>query len=163
VTVSASRSDMLMNYSNCYCDICIKSNRIKINFVSSANIRYFYAYSLVFVWTSAVVVTYVWSFNNFIQSDRKVSVHLMITIQKVKSNIQSVPRQCPDIYWHYLTQSDCLAVDRQGQRYTSLTLTPSVIPNYNYVTMVSDWNCLKYFCVFLYCNQQVHRDFMITL
>jgi hypothetical protein len=32
---------------------------------------------------------------------------------------------------------------------TRLTLTPSVIPNSNYVIMVSDWNCLKYFCVFL--------------
>jgi hypothetical protein len=36
--------------------------------------------------------------------------------------------------------------------------TPSVIPNSNYVIMVSDWNCLKYFCVFLYCHHQVHRD-----
>jgi hypothetical protein len=44
---------------------------------------------------------------------------------------------------------------------TRLTLTPSVIPNSNYVTMVSDCNCLKYFC-FLYCNQ-MHRDFLITL
>jgi hypothetical protein len=31
---------------------------------------------------------------------------------------------------------------------TRLTLTPSVIPNSNYVIMVSDWNSLKYFCVF---------------
>jgi hypothetical protein len=31
---------------------------------------------------------------------------------------------------------------------TRLTLTPSVIPNSNYVIMVSDCNCLKYFCVF---------------
>jgi hypothetical protein len=45
---------------------------------------------------------------------------------------------------------------------TRLTLTPSVIPNSNYVIMVSNWNCLKYFYVFLYCNHQVHRDF-ITL
>jgi hypothetical protein len=30
----------------------------------------------------------------------KVSVHLIITIQKVTSNVQSVPRQSPDIYWH---------------------------------------------------------------
>jgi hypothetical protein len=30
----------------------------------------------------------------------KKSVHLMITIQKVTSNVQSVPRQSPDIYWH---------------------------------------------------------------
>jgi hypothetical protein len=31
---------------------------------------------------------------------------------------------------------------------TKLTLTPSVIPNSNYVIMVSDWNCLKYFACF---------------
>jgi hypothetical protein len=59
--------------------------------------------------------------------------------------------------------SKCLAADRQGQGGTRLTLTPSVIPNSNYVFMVSDWNCLKYFCVFLYYNHQVHRDFLITL
>jgi hypothetical protein len=44
-----------------------------------------------------------------------------------------------------------------------LTLTPSVIPNSNYVIIVSDWNRLKYFCVCLYCNQKVHRDVLITL
>jgi hypothetical protein len=33
-----------------------------------------------------------------VQGDRKVSVHLTITIQKVTSNVQSVPRQSPDIY-----------------------------------------------------------------
>jgi len=33
-----------------------------------------------------------------IQGDQKVSVHLMITIQKVTSNVQSVPHQSPDIY-----------------------------------------------------------------
>jgi hypothetical protein len=33
-------------------------------------------------------------------------------------------------------QSDCLAADRQGQGDTRLTLTPSVIPNSNYVIMV---------------------------
>jgi hypothetical protein len=37
-----------------------------------------------------------------------------------------------------LAQSDSLAADRQGQGDTTLTLTPSVIPNYNYVTMSSD-------------------------
>jgi hypothetical protein len=36
--------------------------------------------------------------NMCIQDDQKVSVHLMITIQKVTSNVQSVPRQSPDIY-----------------------------------------------------------------
>jgi hypothetical protein len=42
----------------------------------------------------------------------------------------------------------CLAADRQGQGDTGLILTPSVIPNSNYVVMVSDWNCLKHFCMF---------------
>jgi hypothetical protein len=48
--------------------------------------------------------------------------------------------------------------------YTRLTLTPPSIPDSNYIIMVSDWNCLKYFCLFfLYCNHQMHRDFLITL
>jgi len=33
-----------------------------------------------------------------IQGDQKVSVLLMITIQKVTSNVQSVPRQSADVY-----------------------------------------------------------------
>jgi hypothetical protein len=33
---------------------------------------------------------------------------------------------------------------------TTRTLTPSVISNSNYVIVVSDWNCLKYFCVIFY-------------
>jgi len=33
-----------------------------------------------------------------IQSDQKVSMRLMITIQKVTSNIQNVPRKSQDIY-----------------------------------------------------------------
>jgi hypothetical protein len=32
---------------------------------------------------------------------------------------------------------------------TTLTLTPSVIPNSNYVIMEGDLNCLKY-CIFTY-------------
>jgi hypothetical protein len=67
-------------------------------------------------------------------ANQKVSVHPMITIQKVTSNVQS---SC-------LAQSDCPAADRQGQRDTTLTLTPSVIPNSNYVIVVR----LKYFCLF---------------
>jgi hypothetical protein len=34
----------------------------------------------------------------FLHGDQKVSVHLMIAIQKVTSNVQSVPRQSPDVY-----------------------------------------------------------------
>jgi hypothetical protein len=41
-----------------------------------------------------------------------------------------------------VAQPDCLAAGRQGQGDTRLTLMPSVIPNANYVIMVSDWNCL---------------------
>jgi hypothetical protein len=33
-----------------------------------------------------------------IQGDQKASAHLMITIQKVTSNVQIVLRQSPDIY-----------------------------------------------------------------
>jgi len=33
-----------------------------------------------------------------VQGDQKVSVHLIITIQKVTSNVHSVPRQSPDLY-----------------------------------------------------------------
>jgi hypothetical protein len=68
-----------------------------------------------------------------------------------------------NVFLSSLLGSICLAPDRQDQGDTRLRLTPSVIPNCNYVIMVSDWNCLKYFCVFLYCNHQVHRDFLITL
>jgi hypothetical protein len=45
---------------------------------------------------------------------------------------------------------------------THFTPTPSVIPNSDYVIMVSDWNCLKYFCVFLYCNHYVHTIILVT-
>jgi hypothetical protein len=77
-----------------------------------------------------------------IQDDQKISVHLMIKrqITPISQHTSFLP--------HYLAQSDCLAADRQGQGDTRLTLTPSVIPNSNYVFMVSDRNCLKYFCVF---------------
>jgi hypothetical protein len=78
----------------------------------------------------------------YIQGDQKVSVHLMITIQKIQVTPLS---QQTYFFPQYLVQSVCLAPDRQGQGGTTLRLTPSVIPNCNYVIMVSDWNCLKYF------------------
>jgi hypothetical protein len=37
------------------------------------------------------------SWEHMVQSDKKVSVHLTITIQKVTSNVQSVPCQSSDI------------------------------------------------------------------
>jgi hypothetical protein len=33
-----------------------------------------------------------------IQGNQKISVHLMIRMQKVTSNVRSVPRHSPDIY-----------------------------------------------------------------
>jgi hypothetical protein len=63
-----------------------------------------------------------------IQGDQNVSVHLD------DYNTESYTSFLP----HYLAQSDCLAADRQGQWDTRLILTPSVIPNSNYVSMVSD-------------------------
>jgi hypothetical protein len=70
----------------------------------------------------------------YIQGDQKVSVHIMITIQKVTSNVQTHTSFLP----HYLAQSDFLAADRQGQGGTRLALTPSVIPNFNYVIIAND-------------------------
>jgi hypothetical protein len=67
----------------------------------------------------------------------------MITIQKVTSNVQSFPRQT------FIDTPNAVLEDRV--QYT------------NYVIMVSDWNGLKYFVCFLYCNHPVHRDFLITL
>ena len=37
---------------------------------------------------------------HYVQGDQNVSVYLIITIQNVTSNVQSFPRQSPDIYWH---------------------------------------------------------------
>ena len=70
----------------------------------------------------------------------------MITTQKVTSNVQSVPRQFSR---HLLT------------RRTVFSKTVFSIAR----SMAGDWNCLKY-CIFaccLYCNRQVHRDFLIIL
>jgi hypothetical protein len=43
-----------------------------------------------------------------VQGDQKVSVHLMITIQNVTSNVQSAPRQSPDI----IDTPKCVLEDR---------------------------------------------------
>jgi hypothetical protein len=83
-----------------------------------------------------------------VQGDQKVPVQ---QITPLSQHTRFLP--------HSVAQSDRLATDRQGQGDTRLTLTPSVIPSSNYVIVVSAWNCLKCFCVFLYCNHQVHRDF----
>jgi hypothetical protein len=49
----------------------------------------------------------------YIQGDQKVSVHLMITIQKVTSNVQSVPRPSPI---HLLTHRTVFSIARSTFR-----------------------------------------------
>jgi hypothetical protein len=88
-----------------------------------------------------------------IRSDQKVSVHLMITIQKVTIMLKLSPASLQTA-WQPTARA-------KGD--TRLTLTPSVIPNSNYVIMVSGWSCLKYLACFLYCNHQLHRDIFIIL
>jgi hypothetical protein len=58
-------------------------------------------------------------------------------------------------------QSNCLAADRQGQGDPRLTLTPSVIPNSNYVTMVTETvsNIFAFFTVII----RRTKTFLITL
>jgi hypothetical protein len=65
----------------------------------------------------------------YIQGDQKVSVHLMITIQKVTilyiyGKLQVMFKVSPTSLHPFID--------------TRLTLTPSVIPNSNYVITVSD-------------------------
>jgi hypothetical protein len=69
----------------------------------------------------------------------------MITIQKVTSNIQSVPSQSPDIYWH---AEVCVLEDR-------VQYSTAHIPN-----VLCDGHL---FACLLFCNHHVHRDVLITL
>jgi hypothetical protein len=58
-----------------------------------------YVYMCVCMYVCMCVCIYIYIYIYiYIQGDQKVSVHLMITIQKITSNVQSVPRQSPDIY-----------------------------------------------------------------
>jgi hypothetical protein len=102
-------------------------------------------------------ISWYYTLLSIIQGDQKVYVHLIITIQIIPLS------QHTSFFPHFLAQFDCLAADRQDQGDTRFTLTQSVIHNANYVITVSDWNCLKYFCVFLYCNYRVHRNVLNTL
>jgi hypothetical protein len=88
-----------------------------------------------------------------IQGEQKVSLHLMITIQKVTRIVQSVPRQSPDIYWHAEPFSKTVfSIARSAFRmYSVMAIFNSSIA----------WCLFEYiyFYVLLYCKHQVHRDF----
>ena len=81
-----------------------------------------------------------------IQGDQKVSVHLMITIQKVTSYVQGVPRQSSDIYWHAELCSRRPCSVQHGPHSECILWWPS--SNHK---LCGD------------CNHWVHIDFLITL
>ena len=80
-----------------------------------------------------------------IQNDQKFSVHLMITIQKVTSNVQSVPRQSPDVYWHAELCS------RRRVQYSTVHIPIVFCDGHLHII-----NCVG-------TVRQVHRDFLIIL
>jgi hypothetical protein len=84
-----------------------------------------------------------------LQSDQKVPLHLMITIQKVTSHVQNVPRQSTGIYWHAEPCSRRPCSVQHGPQSEWILWWPS-----SYHQLCGD---------FLDCNRQVHRDFLITL
>jgi hypothetical protein len=89
-------------------------------------------------------------YTRYIQGDQKVSVHLMITKQKVTSNVQSVPRQSPNIYWHAELCSRIPCSVQRGPYSECILRWPSSTHR-----LCGD-------CIVLYCNRRVHRDFLIT-
>jgi hypothetical protein len=80
------------------------------------------------------------------QGDQKVPVHLMITIQKVTSNAQTVSRQFPDIYWHAGLCSRRPCSVQHGPHSECILWWPS-----SNLQLCGN------------CKRQVHRDFLITL
>jgi hypothetical protein len=78
------------------------------------------------------------------QGDQKVSVHLMITIQKVTSNVQ-----IPPSHQTFIDTPNCVLEDRV--QYSAVH-----IPNVFCDGHLQIINCV-------YCDRQVHRDVLITL
>jgi hypothetical protein len=96
--------------------------------------------------------------NGHCGSTSKATFEILVKLHRVINNsLCTWWLQHTSFLPHYLAQSYCLAADRQGQGDTRLTLTPSVITNSKYATMVSDWNCLKCFVcfciVFIRCTE----------
>jgi hypothetical protein len=79
---------------NTRCVIARKIAVLKRKGLASARLRTLYRQ------TSGVfaVPTTLDPVTEIIQGDQKVSVHLIITLQEVTCNVQSIPLQAPDIY-----------------------------------------------------------------
>ena len=88
--------------------------------------------------------------NDKIQGDQKVSVHPMITIQKITSNFPSVP---PARLQTFIDMPNCVLKDRV--QYCMIH-----IPN---VFCDGHLQIISFVAIVLYCNSQVHRDFLSTL
>jgi hypothetical protein len=83
-----------------------------------------------------------------IQGEEKVSVHPMITIQKVTSNVQNVPSLSPDIYWNdeFLFSKTVFSIARSAFRMYSVT---------GHLQIINCGGNVRMHWVF----QQVHRNF----
>jgi hypothetical protein len=77
----------------------------------------------------------------------------MPAIQNVISNVQTVPRQSPDIYWHAELCSRRPCSVYHGPHSECVLWWPSSTPQLG-------GDC---FACFLYCNHHMHRGVLITL
>jgi hypothetical protein len=83
-----------------------------------------------------------------IQGDQRIAVHLMITTQKVTSNVQTVPRQSPDIYRHAELFSK-----------TVFSTARSAFPLYPVMAIFKSSITFGLFeCTELFITYQVHSD-----
>jgi hypothetical protein len=76
-----------------------------------------------------------------IQGDQKYSVHLMITIQKITCNVQTFPRQSPDIYWHAELCSRCVLM--WSEKYIGLHVKCPLFLSDSNETWIFRTDCLK--------------------
>jgi hypothetical protein len=88
-----------------------------------------------------------------IQGDQKVSVHLMITVQKTRKNILNSFNHLP---WLVRIRDN-----RWRQCESSVPLALAVGVSICLLRLAGD--TLNITCNFLYCNRKVHRDFLITV
>jgi hypothetical protein len=61
---------------------------------------FYFAFNIYTIAPSEVLKFVDWTFSGIIQDDQKVSVHLIITIEKVRSNVQNVRHQSPGTEGH---------------------------------------------------------------
>jgi hypothetical protein len=132
-------TDTPQNYAE---DVCQKVRRkSNLSFAGTENILWSYIYIYI-----------------YILGDQKVSVHMMITVQKHATTqcIRKIPTQL--MIWRWPSQNTF-------EMWTVLYWTRSSRTQFG--VPINVWrlagDTLNITCNFLYCNHQVHRDFLITL